>query len=76
MGAQVGLGEGDRQGGVGGEVEGAVAFAPVSASAVSGMWGGWARWLYLITAMLTGAYVLVRYTSSDAIVLSGQLNGS
>ena len=30
MGAEVGLGEGDGEGGVGGEVEGRVAFAPVS----------------------------------------------
>ncbi len=30
MGAEVGLGEGDGEGGIGGEVEGGVTFAPVS----------------------------------------------
>lgn len=30
MGAEVGLGEGDGEGGVGGEVKGGIAFAPVS----------------------------------------------
>ena len=41
MGAEVGLGEGDGEGGVGGEVEVGVAFAPVSGGGkrVSKAWG-------------------------------------
>ena len=35
VGAEVGLGEGDGEGGVGGEVQGGVAFAPVSGSILS-----------------------------------------
>ncbi len=34
MGAEVGLGEGDGEGGVGGEIEGGGAFAPVSVGRV------------------------------------------
>ncbi len=62
MGAEVGLGEGDGEGGVGGEIEGGGAFAPVSVGRVrlkvcgeGGVGGG-----YFMTAMLTGAVVLAR----------------
>ena len=63
--AEVVLGEGDGEGGVGGEVEDGVAFAPVSAAEVS--WCIERCWVEvqtdLITAMLTGAKVLARCTS-------------
>ena len=67
VGAEVGLGEGDGEGGVGGEVEGGVAFAPVSRFILSvlletckGRRGEGGRGAYLITAMFTGAVVLAR----------------
>lgn len=63
MGAEVGLGEGDGEGGVGGEIEGGGAFAPVSVGRVRlkvcGE-GGVGRGGYFMTAMLTGAVVLAR----------------
>lgn len=61
MGAEVGLGEGDRERGVGGEVEGGVPFAPVSGIILSVLLKRCRRgWAYLITAMFTGAVVLAR----------------
>jgi len=59
--SEVVLGECDGEGGVGGEVELGVAFTPVPTVELSIRFtrtelGG----LYLMTAMLTGAYVLAR----------------
>lgn len=62
VGAEVGLGECDGEGGVGGEVERGGAFAPVSGEGISLN----VRWVlqfggvYFMTAMLTGAVVLAR----------------
>ena len=57
MGAEVVLGEGYGEGGVGGEVEGGVALAPVSLDCQWGAakWHGFGMRHYLMTAMFTGA---------------------
>lgn len=70
MGSEVGLGEGDGEGAVGGEVELGIPLAPVSAE-IRGQrpklyikdestWLGRGGGAYLTTAMLTGAVVLAR----------------
>ena len=67
MRAERGLREGYGEGGVGGEVEGGVALAPVSeifGSAGPEHIGGQH---YLMTAIFTGAVVLARYTFTSAI---------
>jgi len=55
MRAEIGLGEGDGEGGVGGEVEFGVALAPVSGVLAEG--GSGEEGDYLMTAILTGAVV-------------------
>lgn len=61
VGTEVRLGEGDGEGGVCGEVEGGVAFSPVSAGGdVSGVDEGLKMVWYFMTAILTGAVVLAR----------------
>ena len=65
MGAEVVLGEGDGEGGVGGQVELGITLAPVSVDGgvrdeeVS-EWDCLPMTTYLMTAMLTGAKVLAR----------------
>ena len=61
MGAEIGLGEGDGEGGVGGEVKAWVAFSPVPVEGGGQYLGGeHGEVAYLITAILTGAVVLAR----------------
>ena len=66
VGAEVVLGEGDGEGGVGGQVEFGVTLAPVSVDGgvrdgeVNEGWDCPSMATYLMTAMLTGAKVLAR----------------
>lgn len=66
VGAEVVLGEGDGEGGVGGQVEFGVTLAPVSVEGgvrdgeVNEGWDCPSMATYLMTAMLTGAKVLAR----------------
>ena len=68
MSAKVGLRKGNGKGGVGGEVEGGISFAPVPSRVSASDYNQVMSCKYLITAMLTGAVVLARYISLSAIV--------
>ena len=69
MGAEVALGEGDTEGGVRGEIEGRIAFAPISENTVRTFTCRCEeQYTYFTTAMFTGAVVLARWISRSAMM--------